>query len=149
MSQFIYLGNNISSIVNGVNIRIDKKWTAIHSLSTIWQSILSDEIKQEFFQLVIISILLYGRTILTVTERLEKKLDKNYTKIFFSKKSLKQHSTKQLLYNQVSLISITIRIRKLRHCWGRKNKQMLMNTPLSSDQQKLAVTIHQGTLGVV
>ena len=35
--------------------------------------------KRSFFQAAVVSILLYGRTTLTLTKRREKKLDGNYT----------------------------------------------------------------------
>ena len=52
VDQFIYRGNNISSIESDVNIHIGKVWTAI-------------KIKQNFFQAVEVSVLLYGCTIWT------------------------------------------------------------------------------------
>ena len=62
VDQFIYLGCNISSTESNINIRIGKTWTAIDRLSTILKSDLSDEIKREFFQIVGVSVLLYGCT---------------------------------------------------------------------------------------
>ena len=97
VDQFIYLGSNISSTDSDVHICIDKAWTAIHRLTTTWKSDLSDKIKQEFFPVVAMSLLLYGCTTWTCTKHLEKKLDGNYTKILCAvlNKSRKQHPTKQ------------------------------------------------------
>ena len=60
IDQFIYLGSNISSTERNINICIVKAWTAINRLMTIWKSYLSDKIKWEFFQAVLMSVQLYG-----------------------------------------------------------------------------------------
>ena len=76
VDQFIHLGSNILSSESDVNICIGKTWTSIDRLLTIWKSDLSDKIKMQFFQAVVVSVLLYGCTTLTLTKRLEeKKLD--------------------------------------------------------------------------
>ena len=75
VDQFVYFGSNISSTENDVNIHIDKTWTAIESLSTIWKSDLSCKIKLEFW-IVAMSVLLYDCTIQTLTKCLKKKLKK-------------------------------------------------------------------------
>ena len=59
---FEYLGSNISSTESSINICIGKAWTAIDMLMAIWKSDHSEKIKQEFFQAVVVSILLYGST---------------------------------------------------------------------------------------
>ena len=60
VDQFAYLGSNITSTENDVNIITGKAWTAVDSLSTIWKSDLSDKLKLEFFKVVAMSVLLYG-----------------------------------------------------------------------------------------
>ena len=45
-----------------INMRLIKAWTAINRLSIIWKSDLSDKIKCNFFQSVVVSILPYGCT---------------------------------------------------------------------------------------
>ncbi len=55
--------------------------TVNYRLSVIWKSDLTDRIKRSFLQAAVASILLYGCTIWTLTKRLEKKLDGNYTRI--------------------------------------------------------------------
>ena len=62
VDQLTYLGPSISSIENYVNIRLAKMWNAIDRLSIIWKLDLSNEIKQDFFQIVTLFILLYGCT---------------------------------------------------------------------------------------
>ena len=47
----------------------------------VWKSDLTDKMKHSFFQVVVMSILLYGCTTWTLTKRLEKKLDNNYTRM--------------------------------------------------------------------
>ena len=78
--------------------------------------------KPSFFQAVVVSILLCGCTKLTLTKRMEKRLDSNYTRILQAilNKSWRQHPTKQQLYGHLPLITKTIKIRRTRHaghCW--------------------------------
>ena len=65
----------------------------------IWKSELTDKTKGSFFQAAIVSILLYGCTTWTLTKRLEKKLDGNYTRMLGAilNKSWRQHSTRHQL----------------------------------------------------
>ena len=48
VAQFTYLGSNISSAENNVNIPRVKAWTAIGRLSIVWKSNLP-KIKQNYF----------------------------------------------------------------------------------------------------
>ena len=76
---------------------------------------------------MVVSILLYGCTTWTLTKRIEKKLDRNSTRMLRSKlnKSWNQHPTKQQLYGHLPPISKTIQIRRTRHagrCWRSKDE---------------------------
>ena len=62
VNQFIYLSNNISSTKRDVNIHFVKAEKAIDRLSIVWKPNQSDKKKQDFFQAIAISILLYGYT---------------------------------------------------------------------------------------
>ena len=62
VDQFTYLGSNISSTESYVYIRQVKVWNAIDRLSIVWNSDISDKIKRDFFQVVTVSIQLYGGT---------------------------------------------------------------------------------------
>ena len=78
--------------------------------------------KRSFFQAAVVSILLYGCTTWTLTKRMEKRLDGNYTRMLRAilNKFWKQHPTKQQLYGDLSPITITIKVRLTRHaghCW--------------------------------
>ena len=59
------------------------------------KSDLTDKMKRSFFKAVVVSILLYGCTTRTLTKRLEKKLDANYTWMLRAilNKSWRQHPT--------------------------------------------------------
>ena len=81
VDKFTYLGSNVSSTEKDIDMRLTKAWTAINRLSVIWKSDLTDKMKRSFFQAAVISILLYGCTTWTVTKRMEKKLDGNYTRM--------------------------------------------------------------------
>ena len=59
VDKFLYLGSRITSIENDINMRRVKAWPDIDRLSIIWKSNLSDKIKHNFFQAVVVSILLY------------------------------------------------------------------------------------------
>ena len=77
------------------------KWNAaINRLSIIWKSNLTDKMKRSFFLAAVVSILLYGCTTWTLTKRLEKKLDGNYTRMLWAilNKSWQQHPSKHQLY---------------------------------------------------
>ena len=86
ISQFIYLSSNISSIEIDVSICLAKAWNAIDRLWIIWKSYLSDEIKQNFFEAVALSMLLYGGTTWMLTKHNREKgrweLHKNATSCF-------------------------------------------------------------------
>ena len=81
VDKFTYLGSSVSSTEKDIDTRLTKAWTAIDRLSIIWKSDLTDKMKRSFFQAAVVSILLYGCTTWTLTKRLEKKLDGNYTRM--------------------------------------------------------------------
>ena len=81
VDRFTYLGSSVSSTEKDIGTRLTKAWTAIDKLSIIWKSDLTDKMKRSFFQAAVVSILLYGCTTWTLTKRLEKKLDSNYTRM--------------------------------------------------------------------
>ena len=106
-----------------------KAWTAIDRLSIISKSELSDRIKRSFLQAAVGLILLYGCTTWTLTKRIEKKLDENWTRMLrvILNKSWMQHppQKKQQLYGHLPPISKTIQISRTRHagyCWKSKDE---------------------------
>ena len=108
-------------------LRRAKAWTAIDRLLVIWKSDLADQMKRSFFQAAVMSILLCGCTTLTLTKRMEKKLDSNYTRMLWAilNKSWRRHPTKQQLYSHLPPITETIKIRwtrHARHCWRSRDK---------------------------
>ena len=112
-------------------------WTAINRLSIIWKSDLTDKMKRSFFQAAVTSILLYGCTTWTLTKRLEKKLDGNYTRMLRAilNKSWRQHPTRHQLYGHLPPITKTIQVRRTRHaghCWRSRDeliRDVLLWTP--------------------
>ena len=114
VDKFTYLRSSVSSTENDINMHLVKAWTSINRLSIIWKSDLSDRIKCNFFQAVVMSILLYKCTTWTLTKLILKKLDGNCTRILQAilNKSWKQHPTKQQLYRHLPPISKTIQIRQ-------------------------------------
>ena len=81
VDKFTCLESSVSSTETDINTRLAKAWTGIDSLSVIWKSNLTDKMKRSFFQAATGSILLYGCTIWTLTKRMKKKLDGNYTRM--------------------------------------------------------------------
>ena len=83
--------------------------------------------KRSFFQAAVTSILLYGCTTWTLTKRLEKKLDGNYTRMLRAilNKSWQQHPTRHKLYGHLPPITKTIQVRRTRHaghCWRSRDE---------------------------
>ena len=83
--------------------------------------------KCSFFQAAVTSILLYGCTTWTLTKRLEKKLDGNYTRMLRAilNKSWRQHPTRHQLYGHLPPITKTIQVRRARHaghCWRSRDE---------------------------
>ena len=116
-----------NSTENDIDTRLTKAWTAIDRLSIIWKSDLTDKMKRSFFQAVVVSILLYGGTTWTLTKRLEKKLDGNYTRMLRAilNKSWRQHPRRHQLYGHLPPITKTIQVRRSWHagyCWRSKDK---------------------------
>ena len=103
-------------------------------VSIIWKSDLADKIKRSFFQAVVTSILLYGCTTWTLTKRLEKKLDGNYTRVLRAilNKSWRQHPTRHQLYGHLPPITKTIQVRQTRHAghWWRSRDELIRDVLL-------------------
>ena len=93
--------------------------------------------KRSFFQATVVSILLYGCTTWTLTKRLKKKQDGNYTRMLRAilNKSWRQHRTKHQVYGHLPPVTKTIQVRRTRHaghCWrskGELNSDELLWTP--------------------
>ena len=82
---------------------------------------------RNFFQAVVMSILPYGCTTRPLTKCIEKKLDRNCTRMLpaMMNKSWKQYSTKQQLYGNSPPISKTIPVKRTGHaghCWRSKTE---------------------------
>ena len=137
VDKFTYLRSSVSSTEKDIDTRLTKAWIAINRLSIIWKSDLTKKMKRSFFQAAVISILLYGYITWTLTKRLEKKLDGNYTRMLRAilNKSWRQHPTKHQLYGHLPPITKTIQVRRTRHaghCWRSRDElisDVLLWTP--------------------
>ena len=144
VDKFTYLGSSVESTKKDIETRLTKAWIAINRLSTIWKSDLTDKMKRSFFQAAVTSILLYGCTTWTLTKRLEKKLDGNYTRMLRAilNKSWRQHPTRHQLYGHLPPITKTIQVRRTRHaghCWRSRDeliRDVLLWTPTQDDQHE-------------
>ena len=133
VDKFTYLGSSVSSTEKDIDTRLTKAWTAIDRLLIIWKSDLTDKMKRSFFQAALVSILLYGCTTWTLTKRLKKKLDGNYTRMLRAilNKSWRQHPTRHQLYGQLPPITKTIHVRRTRHAGHcRRSKDELISDVL-------------------
>ena len=137
--KFMFIGSSVSSTESEVDMRLTKVESAVDRLSIIQNSDQSDKIKRDFFQVTVMSVLLYGWTTWKLTKRKEKKLDRNCTKMLRAilKKSWKQHSTKHQQYSHLPPISKTIQIRRhaaqVTFFYG----PLHMDVPVLADQQEL------------
>ena len=137
VDKFTYLGSSVSSTEKDIDTRLTKALTAINRLSIIWKSDLTDKMKRSFFQAAVVSILLYGCTTWTLTKRLKKKLDSNYSRMprAILNKSWRQHPTRHQLYGHLPPITKTIQVRQTRHaghCWRSRDElisDVLLWTP--------------------
>ena len=99
--------------------------------------------KRSFFQVAIVSILLYEYTTWMITKRREKRLDGDYIRMLRTilNRSWRQHPTKHLLYGHLPPITKTIQIRRTSHaghCWRSRDElisDVLLWTP-SHDRAK-------------
>ena len=103
VDKFTYLGSSVPSTEKDIDTRLTTAWTAIDRLSIIWKSNLTDKMKRSFFQAAVVSILPYGCPTWTLTKRLEKKLDSNYTRMSRAilNKSWRQHPTMHQQYGHL------------------------------------------------
>ena len=126
------------------NLFAYKLYIYIYRLSIIWKSDLTDKMKRRFFQATVVSILLYGCTTWTLTKRLRKKLDGNYTRMLRAilNNSWPQHPTRHQLYGHMPPITKTIHARRTRHaghCWRNKDElviDVLLWTPYMAKQKQ-------------
>ena len=100
--------------------------------------------KRSFFQAAVTSILLYGCTTWTLTKRLEKKLDGNYTRMLRAilNRSRRHLPTRHQLYGHLPPITKTIQVRWTRHaghCWRSRDeliRDVLLWTPHMAVQKQ-------------
>ena len=115
----------------------NRKYSKVHN-EPGWYSMLEwHKMKRSFFQAAVTSILLYGGSIWTLTKRLEKKLDGNYTRMLRAilNKSWRQHPTRHQLYGHLPPIPKTLQVRwtgHAGHCWRSRDeliRDVLLWTP--------------------
>ena len=101
--------------------------THTHIYIYIYRFDQTEKMKRSFFQAAVVLILLYGCTTWTLTKRLKKKLDGNYTRMLRAilNNSWQQHPTRHQLYGHLPPITKTIQARRTRHtgrCWRSKDE---------------------------
>ena len=125
--DFKYLGALIQSSKKDINSRIGQAWQALNKMEKIWRSNMNKRLKINFFRATVESVLLYGAESWTLTGRMSDRLDGTYTKMLRAilGVSWKERKTNKELYGNLTKITDTLRIRRLKfigHCWRRKNE---------------------------
>ena len=115
MDKFIYLESSVSSTETHVNTRLAKAWAASDRLSIIWKSDVTDKVKRYFFQVVVVSILLYGSTTLMLRKRMEKNTRRQLHKNTTSNIEEVLEATSQKVVAVRLPITKTIQVRRTRH----------------------------------
>ena len=131
VDKFTYLGSSVSSTEKDIDTRLTK-----HGQQSIGYRSYGNQTWPIKWNAVV-SILLYGCTTWTLTKRLEKKLDGNYTRMLRAilNKSWSQHPTRHQLYGHLPPITKTIKVRRTRHagdCWRSRDElisDILLWTP--------------------
>ena len=121
VDSFKYLGSWLASSATDMNIRIGQAWSALNKLDKIWKSSLKREMKIKLFQLLVLSILLYGAETWTLTQTLQKKLDGVFTRMLRKALGLtwRDMVPNTELYRNIPTLSCELRQRRLRfagHC---------------------------------
>ena len=91
LNEFTYLGSSVSSTENDVHICLAKAWTAIHRLSIIWRSNLSDK-KKDFFQAVCFNTTVWFLN-MDANKSIDNKIYKNATNYIEQILETKPHQT--------------------------------------------------------
>ena len=117
----------MESSIKDVDTRIAKGWAAINKLKIIWKSNLPKTLKRNFFRATVESILLYGATTWTLTNKMEKGLDGTYTSMLTAALNIdwRQHPTIKQFYGNLPRISNSLRERRLGlagHLWRNQNE---------------------------
>ena len=125
---------SISSTEKDIDTWLTKAWTAIDKLSVIWKSDLTDKMKRSFLEAAVVSILIYRCTTWTLTKRMGKKLDGNYTRMLWAilNKFWRQHPTKPQLYGHLPLITKTIKVSRTRHAGHCRRSRDVLISDVSS-----------------
>ena len=136
VDKFTNLGSSVSSTEKYINTLLAKAWTAIDQLSVIWKSDQTDKMKHRFFRAAVVSTLLHGCTTWTLTKRMERNLNGNYTRMLRAilNKSWRQYPTKLKLYDHLSPITKTIKFTRTRHaehCWSSKDELITPMDPFT------------------
>ena len=137
-------------------------WTKNYIYIYVCVYVVSLSLSLALFLSLSIYILLYGCTTWTLTKRLEKKLDGNYTRMLRAilNKSWRQHPTRHQLYGHLLPITKTIQVRRARHaghCWRSRDeliRDVLLWTPThgranQDDQHEHTFSSYMRIRGVV
>ena len=137
VDKFTYLGSSVSSTEKDIDTWLKKAWIAIDRLLIIWKSDLTDKINAVSSWQRSYRYCCMDCTTWTLTKRLKKKLDGNYTRMLRAilNKSWRQYPTRHQLHGHLPPVTKTIQVRRTRHaghCWRSKDElisDVLLWTP--------------------
>ena len=121
VQDFVYLGAWIASTQRDIKVRRARAWQALHGMSKIWKSSMSDQLKRRLFVATVESVLLYGSEAWTLSVQDEKALDGVYTRMLRMALNIswEDHVKNVDLYGDLPRVTDKIRGRRMRlagHC---------------------------------
>ena len=121
VQDFVYLGAWIASTQRDIKVRRARAWQALHGMSKIWKSSMSDQLKRRLFVATVESVLLYGSEAWTLSVQDEKALDGVYTRMLRMALNIswEDHVKNIDLYGDLPRVTDKIRGRRMRlagHC---------------------------------
>jgi len=127
VDDFKYLGSWLVNTKIEIESRIAQTWSTATKLRRIWRSHIRPNLKKNFLNSCVISILLYGCETWTLTKTLERKLDGTYTKLlrYIHDFPHDAHIANKDLYDDSPYISDIIKHRRIRfagHCLRAQNQ---------------------------
>jgi len=117
VSDFKFLGSLLIDLNKEISTRIALAWKSATKLRHIWKNEnFPSDFKLNLFRAVVESVLLYGAETWTLTDTLEKKLDRAYTHLlrYIKNISWQDKITNITLYQNFYPISVRLRERRLK-----------------------------------
>ena len=120
--DFKYLGSWVSSTEHDIKVRKALAWKALNTMSKVWKSGISKDLKRRLFVATVESVLLYSCKSWSLTSTLERSVDGTYTWMLCAalEFSWQRHTPNEVLYGSLPRVSDKIAWRRLGlagHCF--------------------------------